>query len=310
MDSMSNETLFCYESLNNITKCIENSTRTGLFVLAISNALLAVPTAAANALVIVAILTTSSLRTPSYLLLTSLAFSDLLVGILTQPVLSAMIFEILLKHKIGTYLLATLTVGAVLSNSVSVFTLMAISVDRYLAIRLKMRYRSVVTVRKVRCYMVMVWTLAVLVTSYIIIDRKIGQVLGILSVVFVTICLLVIAFCYTMSFRALKIHCTQTQPQGNQQPNNTTQSNVIDVLKYRKLLKTMVLVFMLVFICHLPLIVLFSILLRSVGEQMITYWFLISIVYLHSTLNPVIYITRMGDIRQACIRIIRKLSFK
>ena len=251
-----NGTMYCYINLNNITKCMESSTGTGFFVLAISNSVLAVPTAAANALVIAAILTKSSLRTPSYLLLTSLAFSDLAVGILVLPFLSASLFGILQDQKMYLHLLFSFTLAAILTSCVSVLTLAAISVDRYLAIRLKMRYRSFVTIPRTRCLVALIWSSTVLMDCYLLIVRRFSLTFGVLAVVALITCLLLSVVCYTMSFRALKAHCALTQPQDNQQPNSTTQSNAnaIDVLKYRKLLNTMTLVAGLVFICYLPLI--------------------------------------------------------
>jgi hypothetical protein len=131
----------------------------------------------------------------------------------------------------------------------SIFTLTAISVDRYLAIRLKMQYRSVVTVRRIRHLLVMIWILSFFAMCSPLFNTSV-LIYSVSCGVCYTICLFVILFCYTMSYRSLKIHCAQIQPQGNPQPNNTPQSNAIDVLKYRKLLKTMILVVVLIFICY------------------------------------------------------------
>jgi hypothetical protein len=203
----------------------------------------------------VAILTTSSLRTPSYLLLTSLAFSDLAVGLLGQPLLSSLIFTFLIGHtRAFCYLVIIYYAVASWTSWASIFSITAISVDRYLAIRLKLQYRSVVTVRKTKGLLLFIWILSLGIMCFLFSNFDDTTMVGVFGGVLHTICLFVIMFCYTMSFRTLKIHCAQIQPQGNQQPNSTPQSNAIDVLKYRKLLKTMLLIVVLILICYLPLL--------------------------------------------------------
>ncbi|XP_031565770.1 adenosine receptor A2b-like [Actinia tenebrosa] len=277
----------------------------GLMFSVIINFILAVPTAAANALVIVAILTTSSLRKPSYLLLANLALSDLGVGLFCQPGFAVIIIMKLFEDvEFSIFLLLSVIVVASQLSCVSVLTITAISVDRFMAIRLKMRYRSVVTLRRVSFFCVFSWVAPLVTIVTGIFDMRNAE----LGVVGLTVCLVVIVVFYTMSFRALKIHCAQTQPQGNQQPNSTTQSNAIDVLKYRKLLKTMIIIVVVILVCYLPIFGLLAIMLHpAYHDKYHIMWGMMSIVCANSTLNPVIYVTRMKDIREACVQILRKL---
>ncbi|XP_031565754.1 adenosine receptor A2b-like [Actinia tenebrosa] len=273
--------------------------------LEVINSVLAVPTAAANALVIMAILTTSSLRKPSYLLLANLAFSDFAVGLFGQPVFTFCIFSFKNGNVEGyCYARWILTVFLALFSCGTIFTITAISVDRYLAIRLKMRYRSVVTVRRVRLILASVWLHSIFALSCpFFMSSSTSSYVATSELV---ICLLIIMYCYTMSFRALKIHCAQIQPQSNQQPNSTTQSNAIDVLKYRKLLKTMLLIVMLIIVCYMPLLGVFVIFTKPNGNRVVA-WYLLSITALNSLFNPVIYMTRMKDLRRVCFQMLRNL---
>jgi len=94
------------------------------------DALLMLISVIANALIWSAILRTPSLRSPSTNLLSSLAVSDLLVGLVIQPVYIAnelTSFNSLLHHS------ANILLG--IACSVSLFTMTAISVDRFLALR-------------------------------------------------------------------------------------------------------------------------------------------------------------------------------
>ncbi|XP_031565751.1 adenosine receptor A2b-like [Actinia tenebrosa] len=296
---------FCIEAVTNVTNDLKQHEKETLLVIGVFNSVLAVPTAAANALVIVAILTTSSLRTPSYLLLTSLAFSDLAVGLLGQPVFSATIF-LYMNRKARMYCHIRMIAGslmAVLSIAV-LFTMLGISVDRYLAIRLKLKYKTLVTLRRIRFFLVGVWALTpVLMSLSYFISLGIMSFLGAITV---AICLFVILYCYIMSFRTLKIYCAQIQTQGNQQPNETSNSSDINVRKYKKLLKTMLLVLAITGVFCIPLLGAMAMFTKAVLNRNVA-WVCLRISTLNSTLNPVIYFTRMKDLRQACIRILRKM---
>jgi hypothetical protein len=64
-----------------------NSDYKGFFIaLAVINAALAIPTILSNVLVIVAIYLTPALQSPSYILLSSLALTDFIVGLLVEPI--------------------------------------------------------------------------------------------------------------------------------------------------------------------------------------------------------------------------------
>ncbi|XP_031565752.1 adenosine receptor A2b-like [Actinia tenebrosa] len=295
----------CFVPANNFSNSITSQDARNLLILEVINSVLAVPTAAANALVIVAILTTSSLRTPSYLLLSSLAISDLAVGLLGQPFFTFCIFSFrngnakayCYARWISTVILALLASGTLLTAA-------AISVDRYLAIRIKTRYRSVVTVRRVRYILISVWLHSIFTLSCpFFMSPSTSCYVAASELV---ICMLIIMYCYTMSFKVLKIHCAQTHPQGDQQPNSTTQSNTIDVLKYRKLLKTLLLIMVGIFICYLPLASAFVIFTKPNPNRVVA-WYLLSITTLNSLFNPVIYMTRMKDLRRVCFQMLRKI---
>lgn len=112
------------------------------------NVLLSVIAFLGNMLIIVALQKPSSLYPPSKLLLGCLASTDLCVGLVTQPlhVIYLMPSEQFKRcHLVG---ILSITIGAFLGG-LSLFTLTAISVDRLLALLLGLRYRQVVTLKRV-----------------------------------------------------------------------------------------------------------------------------------------------------------------
>ena len=95
-----------------------------------------------NSLALTAILRTSSLRTPSTVFLGSLAVSDLLVGLVVQPFFIATLF------KSGGSLLQSYNMLSSSCCGVSLCTMTAISVDRFLALHYHMRYPNLMTSKR------------------------------------------------------------------------------------------------------------------------------------------------------------------
>ena len=92
-----------------------------------------------NILVLAAILRTPSLRSPSTVLLGNLAVSDLLIGLMVQPLYIA--DQLTNNDRLNK---ATNTMGFA-ACAVSLSTITAISVDRFLALHYHMRYPNLVT---------------------------------------------------------------------------------------------------------------------------------------------------------------------
>ena len=103
-----------------------------------------------NVLIIVALQKLSSLHPPSRLLLGCLASTDLCVGLITQPLFVAYLMSPS-KH---CYFQILLIITGVTLNGLSLLTLTAVGVDRFLALTLGLRYRNVVTLRRMQVLVV------------------------------------------------------------------------------------------------------------------------------------------------------------
>ena len=102
---------------------------------------------AGNILIIIALQKPSSLHPPSKFLLGCLASADLCVGLITQP-----LYVIYLRssehYKRCYYLKVIFMATSATFCLLSLITLTSISVDRFLALMLGLRYRQVVTLRR------------------------------------------------------------------------------------------------------------------------------------------------------------------
>ena len=98
-------------------------------------------------LIIVALQKPSSLHPPSKLLLGCLASTDLCVGLIIQPLFVTFLMSS--QYKLCYYVRRIFSTTVSIFCGVSLMTLTAISVDRLLALMLGLRYRHVVTLRRV-----------------------------------------------------------------------------------------------------------------------------------------------------------------
>ena len=119
--------------------------------LIVINSLTALSAIAGNFLILLAVWRTPALRTPSNTLLCCLAFADFLVGLIVQPTNALQIlFEV--QRNVQAYCVAKImTTGSLawICAGVSFLVISAISVERFLAIKLHLRYEEFVTNRRV-----------------------------------------------------------------------------------------------------------------------------------------------------------------
>jgi len=181
------------------------------------NIVLALAATLGNGLVIVTILKSQNLQTPSYLLITSLAFTDLLMGLIYYPFL--VLIAVFLLQKNAT----TLCFFQKSTNSffqfgsyicgMTFFMNALISIDRYLALSLRHRYRIYVTKKRVRIAIIIEWSSTFLVFAVINFLR--ADYLHLIMILFGVVIILSTAFFYIKSFVTLLSYISQIQAQPN-----------------------------------------------------------------------------------------------
>ena len=121
-----------------------------LICLSVINIFLSVTSILGNTMILLALQRQSSLHPPTKLLFRSLATSDLFIGLFSEPV--AVMYWMSLVYQrwdiCPNALISSFITGFTLC-SVSLLTLTAISVDRLLALLLGLRYRQVVTLKRI-----------------------------------------------------------------------------------------------------------------------------------------------------------------
>ena len=189
------------------------------------NAFLSITAFLGNALILVTLRQESSLHPPTKLLLSNLATTDLCVGVIVQPLAATLLLTVVNEHwNICRHVLMAAVITSSVSCAVSLWTLNAISLDRLLALLLGLRYRQVVTLKRVYLVIITFWIMSTVPASAITFfwNSPIWLWFGIIVV---SLGLMISTFSYTKIFITLRHH--QHQIQGHiQQPNQTNQLNI------------------------------------------------------------------------------------
>ena len=161
-----------------------------------------------NIITIQALRKTSSLPKTLKTLLLSLSISDLGVGLLVQPLYNAFLTMEITKNSKNTYnIIAYWAVvkAYVISNSLfafaSFFGVFAITVDRFLAIHLHLRYQELVTHTRVVAAVISFWVFSVIACFW----YESIHVLSVMSVV----CIITIGLLYCKIYAAVRHHTNQ-----------------------------------------------------------------------------------------------------
>jgi len=145
-----------------------------------------------NIVTIHAIRKASSLSKTLKTLLLSLAVSDLGVGLLSQPVCTLILVKLLQKQNLDCHTYLALRVILRVFQLASLLGVLAISVDRFLAIHLHLRYQELVTHKRVVAVVISIWlrSVSIALTSLWIsikIYSLIGIFLGVVSLLLTTV---------------------------------------------------------------------------------------------------------------------------
>ncbi|XP_022805838.1 melanocyte-stimulating hormone receptor-like [Stylophora pistillata] len=260
-----------------------------------------------NSLILVALRKESSLHPPSKLLYRCLAITDLLVGLVTQPLYATYWMAVVHEHwSICQYSFKATGVTGFALCSVSLSTITAISVDRLLAMLLGLRYKETVTLRRTYVILAIIWVLSLVAGSLYHFNHSLLLWCGF---IFAPSCLVISIASYTKIFRALSRHQAQVQDHAQQQPS---QTNALNMARNRKAVYSALWVLLALVFCYVPNVTVDILLtFRKNGSPnfIIVKGMAVVIAFFNSTLNPFLYCWRNNEVSKAVKQTIRQAVF-
>ena len=259
-----------------------------------------------NSLILVALHKESSLHLPSKLLYRSLAATDLCVGIIVDPLVVTRLIAVMNQQwNICRYAVDSIFISGYILCSVSLLTLTAISVDRLLALLLGLRYRQIVTLKKTYLAIIVFWAVSIVGTTMSFWDPRITSWIAKIAL---PLCLVTSVFFYTKMF--LTLRHSQAQVQNHVSEGQPSQAIPLNIARYRKAVSSALWVQITLIVCYLPF-GLTSALTPQRGLSLSIYLALnytATLVFLNSSLNPLLYCWKIREVRQAVKDTIRQLS--
>ena len=258
-----------------------------------------------NIVTIYALRRTASLPKTLKTLLLSLAVSDVGVGLLGQPLYISLLVMWLQQIDPGCNTYKSFLIVLALFSLASFFGVVALSLDRFLAIHLHLRYQELVTHKRVVAVVISIWVLSVFLSLMILwvpfdVSGLFVLVLGVLG-------LLVIVGVYIRIYSVTRRHKNQIA-----QVQRFAQTE--EIANLTSLVKSafgIFYVFLVLLICYLPSfigMVVYQIYGPSIPLKKVLF-FSWTLFNLNSSLNALIYCWKMAHIRHAIFNILRNMSW-
>ena len=265
------------------------------------NALLITICIAGNVLVLAAVWRNPSLHTPSTILLCRLAVSDLLVGFLVLPVNIAIAVIPLSRSSSYLRLSQASRVLIIQLCCVSLETMTAISVDRYLALRYHMRYPNLMTSKRAMYVAATFWCKNVILSLLSIWEKN---AILLVVVVFVALCLFISSVTYNAIYRIVRHH--QHQIHAQQQAVQSMNAEQTLKIQAKKRAANTFIYYICMLLCYFPEAVSIVIWVTYKEHWNIIWYFADTSLFMNSAINPFLYFWRNREVREAVLKIVRK----
>ena len=284
-----------------------------LVAVIIINSISAITAILLNALVIIVVVTKQQLRSLHNILLACLAATDLLVGVLVQPLFVASEINHILR--LGPFC-ALDTIFMVASYGVctgSISHLVLISVERYIFIKLPLRYENIVTDERITAGVLTAWAVSAVVTIITILLVSINTGLELYSTL-VTIGDLLTGFVVIFDIAVIVYSYVAVFLEARHQRRRLQTVQLSEeererLKKKNKAANTLTIILTALLFSYIPTVIFLGYVSSSddLVEPRVMYvlsaWSY-TFVFLGSLLNPLIYCWRMKKLRREFLNVL------
>ena len=257
---------------------------------------------AGNSLILVALHKKSCLHPQSKLLYRCLATTDLLVGLVAQPLDATYWMSVVQEQwSLCRYAFDTTYITGFALLLVSLMTMTAISVDRLLALLLGLRYKQIVTLKRTYIIVTTFWvfTLVASLSGFFY-----HRIIFMYSSLVISFCLVISLASYTKIFCTLRYHQAQVRDQ-----QQLSQTNALNMARFRKAVYSALWVQLALVFCYAPIntMTIVTALTKKYSLLLVVTWSVATtLLYFNSTLNPFLYCWKISEVRQAVKRTLKE----
>ncbi|XP_031573475.1 histamine H2 receptor-like [Actinia tenebrosa] len=251
-----------------------------------------------NALVLFLVIRTRELHTPSNILLCSLAITDLLVGLITQPLMIT--WRVMVQNLSTTCTSKVIHIWyeafLFISTGGSFLTLTFISYDRFLAVSKPVRYSSRVSTSNILRKLAFLWLLWIIfvILKYSLFTENINQTI---NTTFAVVLLATLLTLQIATIRYIRINNDKIISDHN--------AKVIYDREKRATITIMFVLGALVVFLLPTVIVQTAIGFSDATKGIIAANFAMTAILMNSSANPLIYFWRNREIRKNCLKFFR-----
>lgn len=280
-----------------------HSERTLVIVNCILNVPLILICIVGNALVLIATSKSHWIGSSSIEILSSFAFSDLLVGIIAQPLFLA---HQLMKESFLNNLMVLIVYPVC---GVSLWTVTAISIDRFLALHFHMRYATLVTTTRVKISIVFIWLYNFVSSAlYYLVPFIYFFIMTLTTVTCILTCFLAyLRIFFIVRHHQLQIHAQQQTLESKDAAGNV---NGVSMARLKNIAINTFVFFIFFVICYLPMYALLTFAISKRAQWTTEYDFSITAVFLNSAINPFIFCWRLQELRRNVLKTLRTIFWK
>ena len=276
---------------------------------AVINVVLGLLASSTNCVVLAALYRSCSICLPSKLFLGGLVLSDLTVGLFVQPqFVGFLVTKADDRTALSCFFARLYGFLASMLGCVSLFTIAGISFERYIALFMHVRYRRIVTARRVAAALSFTWSFAAFYASLWLWKRLLW---GFFTYVGMLGCIAAISLAQIRIYVRLRRQVCRRMREESRQfgaHQRQTRRPPPNSLKFRRMASSVLWIYSLFLLCYSPYLATFlwlryvkpSLLFQYIHELCMT------LMHLNSCLNPFVYCVRLPEIRGEVLKILRK----
>ena len=246
---------------------------------------------------------------PLRILIFNLAVSDLVIGILGQPLYIAYLAGELRSTVPDptTFIVSSLIWNLLYLSSFC--SILALHADRFAAIHMPLRYNNLVNSKRTAILVIAIWLFNILlVSSSVLLTPPESRLSLVIFDSIVLFCLVTATWSSYKNYLTMRRHKMEIQAQVQQVANNTRVENLA---RLRKSTHSTFWIYLVFCVCYVPN-VLIEVVDAIYGSESIVIHtlniYLLTLMFLNSSLDPVIYCWKMRHIRHKMLGILQNMS--